>query len=156
MLLSPAIKQTSFQWVHFLRKLSKSSINLTDIYATLVIAAKFFKNRTHFNNSKICFLNPYQMLMSPAIQYNYFHQVHLLQKLSKSLINITDFCATIYFSAKFSRMELLKQRQISYQHNATAMIFKGISDDDITNYTIQFFSTGTLLTNVIKIIDQHD
>ena len=101
MLLSPAIQQTCFQWVHFLRKLSKSSINMTDFYATLDIAAKFFKNRTHFNNSKGCFLNEYQMLMSPTIQYNYFQRVHFLRMLSKSLINMTDFYATLDIAAKF-------------------------------------------------------
>jgi len=97
---------------------------MTDFYATLDIAAKFFKNRTHFNNSKGCFLNEYQMLMSPAIQYNSFQRVHFLQKLIKSLINMTDFYATLDFSANFSRMELFKQRQIiSYRPNKTAMIF---------------------------------
>jgi len=80
----------------------------------------------------------------------------LFTKVNKSLINMTDFYATVDFSAKFSRMELLKQRQISYQPNATSMIFKRICYADITNYTIKFFSTGTLFTNVIKIIDQHD
>jgi len=69
---------------------------------------------------------------------------------------MADFYATLDFSAKFSRMELHKQRQISYQPNATAMIFKRICYADITNYPIKFFSTGTLFTNVIKIIDQRD
>jgi len=41
---------------------------MTDFYATLDIAAKFFKNPAHFNNSKRCFLNEYEMLISPAIQ----------------------------------------------------------------------------------------
>jgi len=63
---------------------------------------------------------------------------------------------TLDFSTKFSRMELFKQRQISYQPNATSMIFKRICYADITNYTIKFFSTGTLFTNIIKIIEQHD
>ena len=129
---------------------------MTGFYATLDIAAKFFKNRTHFNNSKRRALNEYQMLMSPAIQYNSFQRVHFLQKLSKSLINMTDFYTTLDFSVKFSRMELLKQRQISYQPNATTMIFKRICYADITNYPIKFFSTGTLFVNIIKIIDQHD
>jgi len=70
---------------------------MTDFYATPDLAAKFFKNRTHFNNSKFlinptgprCFLNEYQKLMSPAIQYNSFQRVHFLGKLSKSLINMT-------------------------------------------------------------------
>jgi len=35
------------------------------------------------------------------------------------------------------------------------MFFKRISDADVTNYTIKFCSTGTLFTNVVKIIDQH-
>ena len=139
-----------------LRKLSQSSINMTDFYAILDIAAKFFKNRKHFNNSKRCFSNEYQTLMSPAIQYNSFQRVHFLQKLSKSLINMTDLYATPDFSANFSRMELLKQRQISYQPNATAMILKRVCYADITNYPIKLFSTGTPFTNVIKIIDQHD
>jgi len=52
MLISPAIHYNSFQRVHFLRILLKSLINMTDFYATLDIAAKFFKNRTHFNNSR--------------------------------------------------------------------------------------------------------
>jgi len=69
---------------------------------------------------------------------------------------MTDFYASLDFSAKFSRMELLKQRQISYQPNATAMIVKRTCYADITNYPIKFFSTGTPFTNVIKIIDQHD
>jgi len=98
---------------------------MADFYDILDIAAKFFKNRAHFNNNKFlinpmrpqCFLNEYQMLMSPAIQYNSFQRVHFSQKLSKSLINITDFCAILDFSAKISRMELLKQRQRSYQRN---------------------------------------
>jgi len=82
---------------------------MTDFYATLVIAAKFFKNRTHFNNSKFlinptrprCFLNEYQMLISPAIQYNSFQRVHVSRKLSKSLINMTNFYATLDIAAKF-------------------------------------------------------
>ena len=69
-----------FQWAHVLQKLSKSSINMTDFYATLDIATKFFKKRTQFNNNKRCFLNEYQVLMSPAIQHNSFQQVHFLQK----------------------------------------------------------------------------
>jgi len=36
------------------------------------------------------------------------------------------------------------------------MIFKRISDADATIYPRKFFSTGTLFTKVIKIIDQHD
>ena len=82
---------------------------MTDFYATLVIAAKFFKNRTHFNNSKFlinptrprCFLNEYQMLTSPAIQYSSFQQVHFLRKLSKLLIIMTDFYATLDIAGKF-------------------------------------------------------
>ena len=109
MLISPTIQSNSFQRVHFLRKLSKSLINMTDFYATLVIAAKFFKNRTHFNNSKFhinptrppCFLNEYVMLMSPTIQYNSFQRVHFLRMLSKSLINMTGFYATLDIAAKF-------------------------------------------------------
>jgi len=129
---------------------SRNELNMTDFYAILDIAAKFFKNRTHFNNSQRCFLNEYQMLTSPAIQYNCFQRVHFLQKLSKCLINMTDFHATLDFSAKFSRMELLKQRQISHQPNATAMIFKRICDAVNTSYPINIFSMGTLFTKVIK------
>jgi len=69
---------------------------------------------------------------------------------------MTGFYATLDIAAKFSRMEILKQRQISYQPNATAMLFKRISDADITSYLMKIFSTGALFTNVIKIIDQHD
>jgi len=36
------------------------------------------------------------------------------------------------------------------------MFFKRISDADVTSYPMQFFSTGTLFTKVIKMIDQHD
>ena len=61
-----------FQWAHVLQKLSKSSINMTDFYATLDIAAKFFKNRTHFNNSKRCFLNEYQMWIGKFCDYYSF------------------------------------------------------------------------------------
>jgi len=48
MLMPPSIQENSFQRVHFLRKLSKLSINMTDFYATADLAAKFFKYRTHF------------------------------------------------------------------------------------------------------------
>jgi len=48
------------------------------------------------------------------------------------------------------------QTPISYNRNETGMIFKRISYAIITSYTIQFFSTGTLFTKVITIIDQHD
>jgi len=109
MLISPTIQSNSFQRVHFLRLLSKSLINMTDVYATLVTAAKFFKNRTHLNNRKFlinrrrpqCFLNKYQMLISPAIQWNYFQRLHFLRMLSKSSINMTDFYATLDIAPKF-------------------------------------------------------
>jgi len=45
---------------------------------------------------------------------------------------------------------------ISDNINKTAMIFKQICDAVITSYPINIFSTGTLFTNVNKIIDQHD
>ena len=35
------------------------------------------------------------------------------------------------------------------------MFSKPISDADVTSYPIQLFSSGTLVTKVIKIIDQH-
>jgi len=49
---------------------------MTDLYATLDLAAKFFKNQTYFNNSRfiinltrpLCFLNEYVMLVLPAAQ----------------------------------------------------------------------------------------
>jgi len=59
-------------------------------------------------------------------------------------------------SKVFQESNTLQQQQISHQPNATAMFFKRISDADITSYPIQFFSTGTLFTKVIKIIDHHD
>ena len=45
---------------------------------------------------------------------------------------------------------------ISDNINKTAMIFKQMCDAVITSYPINIFSTGTLFTNVNKIIDQHD
>ena len=51
-------------------------------------------------------------------------------------------------SKVFQESNALQQQQ--------TMFFKRISDADVTSYPIQFFSTGTLFTKVIKIIDQHD
>jgi len=190
---------------------------MTDFYATLVIAAKFFKNRTHFNNSKFhinptrppCFLNEYVMLMSPTIQYNSFHRVHFLRMLSKSLINMTGFYATLDIAAKFFKnrthfnnsrflimcykntenapniyfnriprqtthshiilklqgpnyyydsmnINVAMKTTISNNRNGAAMIFERICDGAITSYPLNIFSMGTLFTKVIKIIDQHD
>jgi len=65
----------------------------------------------------------YAIITSYPIKF--FQQVHFLRKLSKPLLNMTDFYATLYFSANFSRIERLKQQRIS-QAKATAIIFKGI------------------------------
>jgi len=70
---------------------------MTDFYATLVIAAKFFKNRTHFNNSKFlinprprCFLNECVMLISPAIQFSKLKNGEKAMK--KTLQTFYSFC----------------------------------------------------------------
>jgi len=51
-------------------------------------------------------------------------------------------------SKVFQESNALQQQQ--------TMFFERISDADVTSYPIQFFSTGTIFTKVIKIIDQHD
>jgi len=53
-------------------------------------------------------------------------------------------------------MNVTIKTTISNHRNETAMIFKQIYDAVITSYPINIFSTGTLFTKVIKIIDQHD
>jgi len=109
---------------------------MTDVFATVDIAAKYFKNRTHFNNSKRCFLNEYQILVSPAIQYNSFQRVHFLRKLSKLSINMTDVYATPDLAAKFFKNRTHLQQQISHQPNAIAMFFKRICYADVTSCPI--------------------
>ena len=185
---------------------------MTDFCATLVIAAKFFKNRTHVNNSRFlinpirprCFLNEYQMLISPAFQYNYFQRVHFLRMLSKSLINMTDFYAILDIAAKFFKnrthfknsrfftmcykntenapkidfnriprqsthshiilklqspnyyydsmnINIAMKRTISNNRNETVMDFKQICDAVITSHRINIFSIGTLLRKLSKL-----
>jgi len=63
---------------------------------------------------------------------------------------------TSHCSKVFQESNAHQQQQISHQPNATTMFFKRISYADITSYPLQFFSTGALFTNIIKIIDQHD
>ena len=109
----------------------------------LDIAAKLFKNRTHFNNSRFlinptqlrCFLNEYQMLMSPATQYNSFQRVHFLWKLSKSFIDQHDWplCYLRPCSKVFQESNILQQQQIYHQPNTTAMFFKRICYAGITS-----------------------
>ena len=50
--------------------LSKSLINMTNFYATLDIAAKFFKNGTLFNNSKFLITCYKNIENAPNVDYN--------------------------------------------------------------------------------------
>jgi len=74
------------------------------------------------------------------------------QILYQNLRNLSS-----HWCVKKSRgLFLFKQREISYQLSATAMILKRICYADITNYPIKLFSAGALFMKVIKIFDQHD
>ena len=129
---------------------------MTDFCATLDIAAKFFKNRTHFNNSKRCFLNEYQMLMSPAIQSGsssagggsgarppYLKSVPPHFRFGPPVAAyiqycILKMCPSFWFLAPFVFLVPL------------------LLNPGDGPYPIQFFSKGTLFTKVIKIIHEHD
>ena len=85
-----------------------------DFYATINLSAIFFDIRTHLNDNGFLikqrrqqrFLNEHHLLLlliSSAIQWNLFHRLHFSLKLSKSFISMTDFCATLNFSAKLTK-----------------------------------------------------
>jgi len=149
MLISPAISWKSFQRVHFLRMLSKSLINMTDFYATLDIAAKFFKKRTHFNNSRFLIMCYKNTENAPNVDYNGIPrqntQSHIISKLQSR---------NYYYDSM--NINVTMKTTISNHRNETAMVFIRICDAVITSYPINIFSMGTLFTKVVKIIDQHD
>jgi len=129
--------------------LSKLLINMTDFYATLDIAAKFFKNRTHFNNSRFLIMCYKNTENSPNIDFNRIPRQnahsHIILKLQSP---------NYYYDSM--NINVTIKTTISNHRNETAMIFKQICDAVITSYPINIFSVGTLFTKVIKIIDQHD
>jgi len=129
--------------------LSKSLINMTDFYATLDIAAKIFKNLTHFNNSRVLIMCYKNAENAPNIDFNRIPRQnthsHIISKLQSP---------NYYYDSM--NINVTIKTTISNNRNGTAMIFKQICDAVITSYPMDIFSMGTHFTKVIKIIDQHD
>jgi len=122
---------------------------MTDFYATLDIAAKIFKNRTHFNNSRVLIMCYKNTENAPNIDFNRIPRQnahsHIISKLQSP---------NYYYGSM--NINVTIKTTISNNRNGTAMIFKRICDAVITSHPMNIFSMGTLFTKVIKIIDQHD
>jgi len=128
--------------------LSKSLINMTDFYATLDIAAKIFKNLTHFNNSRVLIMCYKNTENASNIDFT------LIPRQNTHLHIISKFQSPQYYYDSININVTIKTT-ISNHRNETAMIFKQICDAVITSSPISIFSMGTHFTKVIKIIDQH-
>ena len=116
-------------------------------------------NKTTISNHRNETAMIFKQICDPVItsyQTNIFSIGTLFTKVIKiidqhdRLLRYPRHCSKV-----FQESSALQQQQISHQPNATAMFSKRISDADVTSYPIQFFSTGTLFTKIIKIIDQH-
>ena len=122
---------------------------MTDVYATLDNAAKFFKNRTHFNNSRFLIMCYKNTENAPNIDFNRIPRQnthsHIILKLQS---------LNYYYDSMNNNVTI--KPTISNHGNETAMIFQQICDAVITSYPINIFSVGRLFTKVIKIVDQHD
>jgi len=122
---------------------------MTDVYATLDNAAKFFKNRTHFNNSRFLIMCYKNTENAPNIDFNRIPRQnthsHIILKLQS---------LNYYYDSM--NINITIETTISNKKNETAIIFKRVCDAVITSYPVNIFLMGTLFTKVIKIVDQHD
>jgi len=116
--------------------LSKSLINMTDFYATLDIAKKFFKNRTHFNNRRFLIMCYKNTENAPNLDHNRIPRQnthsHIILKLQSP---------NYYYESM--NINVTIKTTISNHRNETAMIFKQICDAVITSYPINIFSMCT-------------
>jgi len=88
---------------------------MTDFYATLDIAAKFFKNRTHFNNSRFLIMCYKNTEYAPNIDFNRIPRQnthsHIISKLQSQ---------NYYYDSMNINVAM---KTISNNRNETAMVF---------------------------------
>ena len=122
---------------------------MTDFYATLDIAAKIFKNRTHFNNTRVLIMCYKNTENAPNIDFNRIPRQNAHSRIISKLQSPNYYYGSMNINVTI-------KTTISNNRNGTAMIFKRICDAVITSHPMNIFSMGTHFTKVIKIIDQHD
>ena len=115
---------------------------MTDFYATLDIAPKFFNNRKHFNNSRFLIMWYKNTENAPNIDF-----IRIPRQNTHSHIILKIQSPNYYYDSW--NIKIAMKTTISNNKNGTAMVCKQICDCVFTSYPINIFSMGTLFMNTV-------